>query len=212
MTTGAGTSSDGARRPIRVGVVDDHAVVRDGTAALLEREDDIEIVGVAGTLETATALLALHPDVLVVDIRLGEQNGFALVREVAAAGGPAVVILSAFDYPQYVEAALRLGASGYILKTDPFGNLVNAIRQVAAGGIAYSVRPAPGERHTLTLRESEVVALVVEGCSNDEIGGRLGISEKTVETHLTRIFDRVHVSSRTELATRAVREGWIEPL
>lgn len=210
--TNARAGSDTAARPIRVGVVDDHAIVRDGTAALLEREPDIEIIGVAGTLESAAALLMLHPDVLVVDIRLGEQNGFALVRELAGVGGPAVVILSAFDYPQYVEAALRLGASGYILKTDPFGNLVSAIRQVAAGGIAYSVRPVHGAQQRLTPRESEVVALVVEGCSNDEIGGRLGISEKTVETHLTRIFDRVHVSSRTELATRAVREGWIEPI
>jgi two-component system response regulator DevR len=201
-----------AGRPIRVGVVDDHAVVRDGTAALLEREADIEIVGVAGTLEAATALLANKPDVLVVDIRLGEQNGFAFVREVTEAGGPAVVILSAFDYPQYVDAALRLGASGYILKTDPFGNLVNAIRQVAAGGIAYSVRPTSTDHRRLSLRETEVVALIVEGCSNDEIGARLGISVKTVESHLTRIYERVHVASRTELATRAVREGWIEPV
>ncbi|HEV2005931.1 MAG TPA: response regulator transcription factor [Candidatus Limnocylindrales bacterium] len=197
---------------IRVGVVDDHAVVRDGTAALLEREPDIEIVGVAGTLESATGLLALKPDVLVVDIRLGEQNGFDFVRQLSAEGGPAVVILSAFDYPQYVDAALRLGASGYILKTDPFGNLVIAIRQVAAGGVAYSVRPRPADHRRLSLRETEVVALVVEGRSNDEIGARLGISAKTVESHLTRIYDRVHVASRTELATRAVREGWIEPV
>jgi DNA-binding NarL/FixJ family response regulator len=196
---------------IRVGVVDDHAIVRDGTAALLEREPDIEIVGVAGTLESATSLLALKPDVLVVDIRLGEQNGFDFVRELSANSGPAVVILSAFDYPQYVDAALRLGASGYILKTDPFGNLVNAIRQVAGGGIAYSVRPRPADHRRLSLRETEVVALVVEGRSNDEIGARLGISPKTVESHLTRIYERVHVASRTELATRAVREGWIEP-
>ena len=197
-------------RPIRVAVVDDHAVVRDGTAALLEREADIEIVGVAGTLEAATGLLAQHPDVLVVDIRLGEQNGFAFVREVKEAGGPAVVILSAFDYPQYVDAALRLGASGYVLKTDPFGNLVNAIRQVAAGGVAYSVLPTATDHRRLSLREIEVVTLIVEGRSNDEIGARLGISAKTVESHLTRIYERVHVASRTELATRAVREGWIE--
>lgn len=196
---------------IRVGVVDDHAVVRDGTAALLEREPDIEIVGVADSLESATGLLALKPDVLIVDIRLGEQNGFAFVREVKDAGGPAVVILSAFDYPQYIDAALRFGASGYVLKTDPFGNLVNAIRQVAAGGIAYSVLPTRADHHSLSVREGEVVALIVEGRSNDEIGARLGISAKTVESHLTRIYERVHVTSRTELATRAVREGWIEP-
>jgi DNA-binding NarL/FixJ family response regulator len=195
---------------IRVAVVDDHAVVRDGTAALLEREADIEIVGVAGTLESASDLLALNPDVLVVDIRLGEQNGFAFVREVTEANGPAVIILSAFGYPQYVDAALRLGASGYVLKTDPFGNLVNAIRQVAAGGVAYSVLPTAADRRRLSSREVEVVTLVVDGRSNDEIGSRLGISAKTVESHLTRIFERTQVASRTELAAKAVREGWIE--
>jgi len=195
---------------IRVAVVDDHAVVRDGTAALLEREADIEIVGVAGTLESASDLLALNPDVLVVDIRLGEQNGFAFVREVTEANGPAVIILSAFGYPQYVYAALRLGASGYVLKTDPFGNLVNAIRQVAAGGVAYSVLPTAADRRRLSSREVEVVTLVVDGRSNDEIGSRLGISAKTVESHLTRIFERTQVASRTELAAKAVREGWIE--
>ena len=199
-----------APAPIRVGVVDDHAVVRDGTAALLGREVDIEIVGVAGSLEAATALLALEPDVLVVDIRLGEQNGFSFVRQVSAAGGPAVVILSAFDYPQYVDAALRLGASGFVLKTDPFVNLVIAIRQVAAGGFAYSVRPSAAGSGRLSPREMEVVALVVGGRSNDEIAGSLGISGKTVESHLTRIFERVRVASRTELASRAIREGWIE--
>jgi DNA-binding NarL/FixJ family response regulator len=122
-----------------------------------------------------------------------------------------VVILSAFDYPQYVDAALRLGAAGYILKTDPFPNLVSAIRKVAAGGMAYSVRPAPGGSRRLSLRELEVVGLVVDGRSNDEIGAQLGISEKTVESHLTRIYERVQVAGRTELAARAVREGWIEP-
>ena len=195
---------------IRVGVVDDHAVVRDGTAALLEREPDIEIVGVAATLASATALLDTEADILVVDIRLGDENGFDLVRGIAASGGPAIIILSAFDYPQYVDAALRLGASGYVLKTAPFENLVRAIRQVAAGGVAYTVRPSPAGQRRLSPREVEVVALVVEGCSNDEIAGRLGISAKTVESHLTRIFERVGVASRTELATRAVREGWLE--
>ena len=200
----------GSPGPIRVGVVDDHAVVRDGTAALLEREPDIEVVGVAGTLESAAALLELRPDVLVVDIRLGHENGFALVRDVSAARGPAIVILSAFDYPQFVDAALRLGASGYVLKTDPFGNLVHAIRQVAAGGVAYSVRPSPAGERRLSRREVEVVALVVEGRSNDEIAARLGISVKTIESHLTRIFERTEVASRTELAARAIREGWLE--
>ena len=197
-------------RRIRVGVVDDHAVVRDGTAALLERESDIDVVGVADSLDSAALLLGLEPDVLVVDIRLGHENGLELLRSLSESGGPAIVILTSFDYPQFVDAAFRLGAAGYVLKTDPFVNLVHAIRQVAAGGVAYSVRPSlPGVR-PLSPREIEVVALVVEGRSNDEIAAQLAISVKTVESHLTRIFERVHVASRTELATRAIREGWLE--
>ena len=202
------TPSDSPR--IRVGVVDDHAVVRDGTAALLGRESDIEVVGVAESLESAASLLAENPDVLVVDIRLGQENGLDLLRGLAAPGGPAIVILTSFDYPQFVDAAFRLGASGYVLKTDPFVNLVQAIRQVAAGGVAYSVRPSRGGDRPLSPRELEVVSLVVEGRSNDEIAARLAISVKTVESHLTRIFERVGVTSRTELATRAIREGWLE--
>jgi DNA-binding NarL/FixJ family response regulator len=202
------TGAEAAR--IRVGVVDDHAVVRDGTAALLEREVDIEVVGVAETLETAAVLLELEPDVLVVDIRLGAENGLALLRGVSASRGPAIVILTSFDYPQFVDAALRLGAAGYVLKTDPFADLVHAIRQAASGGIAYSIRPSPAGRLRLSTREAQVVSLVVEGRSNDEIAVRLGISPKTVESHLTRIYERADVASRTELATHAIREGWLE--
>ena len=199
-----------AAPPIRVGVVDDHAVVRDGTALLLEREPDIEVVGTAATLAAAGDLLALQPDVLVVDVRLGQENGLDLLRGLSGAGGPAIVILTAFDYPQFVDAAGRLGASGYVLKTDPSEVLVRVIRQVAAGGIAYTVRTTPGGHRQLSVREADVVRLVVDGRSNDEIGVQLGISVKTVESHLTRIFERAKVVSRTELATRAIREGWLE--
>jgi DNA-binding NarL/FixJ family response regulator len=196
---------------IRVGVVDDHAVVRDGTAALLDRESDIEVVGVADTLDSAAGLLELRPDVLVVDIRLGQENGLSLLKGLTSTGGgPAVVILTSFDYPQFVDAALRLGASGYVLKTDPFANLVHAIRQVAAGGVAYSVRPSPAGTRRLSARELEIVSLVVAGRSNDEIAHDLGISAKTVESHLTRIYEHASVASRTELAARAIREGWLE--
>ena len=195
---------------IRVGVVDDHAVVRDGTAALLERESDFDVVGVADSVESAASLLASRPDVLVVDIRLGQENGLDLLRRLSATSGTAIVILTSFDYPQFVDAAFRLGATGYVLKTDPFVKLVEAIRQVAAGGVAYSVRPSTTGDRPLSPREVEVVLLVVEGRSNDEIAVRLGISVKTVESHLARVFERLQVASRTELATRAIREGWLE--
>lgn len=203
-------SADRAPEAIRVGIVDDHAVARDGTAALLEREADIQVVGVGDSLSSSDGVLAADPDVLVLDIRLGTESGFAVLREIAGRGRPAVVIQSAFAYPQYVDAAVRLGAAGYVLKTDPFATLIDAIRTVAAGGMAYSVRPPRREGRRLSARERDVVLLVVDGRSNDEIAVRLGISPKTVESHLTRIYTLMDVASRTELAALAIRDGWLE--
>jgi DNA-binding NarL/FixJ family response regulator len=197
-------------RRIRVGIVDDHPVVRDGTALLLQREPDIDVIGIAATVESAGELVALGPDVMVVDIRLGQESGLALLAQLSGPGRPAVVILTSFDYPQFVDAAMRLGASGYVLKTDPSEVLVRVIREVAAGGMAYTVRVRPASQERLSSRELEVVRLVTDGLSNDEIGLRLGISIKTVESHLARIFERAQVGSRTELAARAIREGWLE--
>ena len=97
-----------------------------------------------------------------------------------------------------------------MLKTAPLAELLDAIRRVAAGGLAFSVRPGARATVRLTTRELDVVRLVVEGRSNDEIGAALGIGTKTVETHLARLFERFGVASRTELATRALREGWLD--
>jgi len=119
------------------------------------------------------------------------------------------VVLTAYDYPQYVAAAMRLGAAGFVVKTAPIAELIEAIRRVADGGVAFGVRP-PRSAATFTPRELEVVRLVVDGCSNDEIAVRLGITAKTVEGHLRRMFERLAIASRTELATRALREGWLE--
>lgn len=120
-----------------------------------------------------------------------------------------MIVLTAYDYPQYADAALRLGAAGFVLKTAPLTELMDAIRRVAAGGLAFSIRPG-ATRFRLTAREHDVVRLVADGHSNDEIGVALSIGAKTVETHLTRIFERHGVTSRTELATRALREGWLD--
>jgi DNA-binding NarL/FixJ family response regulator len=196
---------------VRVLVVDDHPVVREGMAALLRAQPGIDVVATAGSIAETTAALAwADPDVLLLDIRLGSDSGLRLLTE-ATDGGPAVIVLTAYDYPQYAEAALRLGASGFVLKTAPLPELLDAIRRVAAGGLAFSVRPRGGASTArLSERELDVVRLVVEGRSNDEIGGRLGIGAKTVESHLRRIFERFDVASRTELATRALREGYLE--
>ena len=197
-----------APRPIRVAIVDDHPVVREGTAALLATVPGLCIAGTAGSLEDSIPLLdPVAVDVLLLDIRLGSQSGLTLLGGKASL--PAIVVLTAYDYPQYAAAALRLGASGFVLKTAPIAELVEAIRRAASGGLAFGVRPI-GLAPIFTAREREVVALVVEGRSNDEIGAALGITSKTVEAHLSRLFDRLGLQSRTELATRALREGWLE--
>lgn len=200
-----------AQRSIRVAVVDDHPVVREGTAALLAQTEGLEVAGQGSTVDDARRLaLSGDVDVLVLDIRLGTESGLRLLADLRDAGGAAVVILTSFGYPQYVEAALRHGASGYVLKTAPISELVAAIRRAAEGGLSFSVRPGAGADRRPTAREMDVVRLVIEGRTNDEIGAALGIGAKTVETHLHRLYERFDVASRTELATRALREGWLE--
>jgi DNA-binding NarL/FixJ family response regulator len=205
----AAALTDAPSGPIRLLIVDDHPVVRDGTAALLAAQPGIAVAGTAGSIDEALALIAAVPaDVLLLDIRLGTDSGLRLLTETTA-DAPAIIVLTAYDYPQYAEAALRLGAAGFVLKTAPVSELVDAVRRVAAGGLAFAVRPGSAVVR-LTRREHDVVRLVADGRSNDEIGAQLGIGAKTVETHLARMFERIGVASRTELATRAVREGWLE--
>lgn len=199
---------ESARPPITVAVVDDHPVLRDGIAALLAAQADMEVVARGDSVADAREIIrAGEVDVLVLDVRLGTESGLTALQR-HAARRPAVVVLTAYAYPQYAEAALRLGASGFALKNGPIDELLAAIRTAAGGGMAFSLRP--GERLALSGRELEVVRLVTRGLSNDEIATDLGISPKTVESHLRRIFDRLGVMSRTELATRALREGWLE--
>jgi DNA-binding NarL/FixJ family response regulator len=193
---------------IRVAVVDDHPLVREGTAALIDRQADMEIAGVAASLEELEPILRDGAvEVLLLDLRLGEQSGFDLLRS-AHTPMPAVVVVTSYDYPQYADAALRLGAAGFVVKTAPTAELLDAIRRAATGGLHFGIRPGRGV--ALSAREREVLRCVVDGASNDEIGARLGISSRTVESHLRRLFERHEVASRTELASRAIREGWLE--
>lgn len=194
---------------IRLAVVDDHPVFREGTAALLARESDIEVVGIGSTFAEAVGLLALDPppDVLLLDVRLGDESGLRLLE--MSVDRTAVVVFTAYDYPQYLRAALRLGAAGFVAKSAPTDELLRAVRRAAAGGLAFDRRPT-GSEPGLTAREVDVLRLLAEGQSNDEIGVALGITSKSVEAHLSRIFARTGTRSRTELAVRAVREGWLE--
>lgn len=195
--------------PVRVALVDDHPLVGQGLASLLAKEPDLEIVAVGGSLGDAADILATSdpPDVLVLDVRLGEESGLDLLP-VARAMTTAVIVLTAHDYPPYLAAAHRLGAAGFVVKSAPLATLVDAIRRVGAGGLAFDRRP--GEVVSLTPRERSVLTLLLDGRTNDEIGRALGITTRTVEAHLARLFERGGAASRTELATRALREGWLD--
>jgi DNA-binding NarL/FixJ family response regulator len=167
------------------------------------------MVGTAASLAEAAPLLDPSVvDVLLLDIRLGSDSGLSVLR--GGAPKPAIVVLTAYDFPQYAAAALRLGASGFVVKTAPIAELMDAIRRAASGGLAFDRKPDLSAPAPLTRRELDVVRLIVDGRSNDEIGAELGIASKTVEAHLRRLFDRLGLQSRTELATRALREGWLE--
>jgi DNA-binding NarL/FixJ family response regulator len=195
---------------IRVGIVDDHPVVRDGMTALLREYADLEVVATADSVEGGRQLLENEglAQVVLLDLRLGQKSGLDLLADRGSpANGPAVVVLTAFDNAEYVAAAGRLGAAGFVLKTAPIVQLVEAIR-LAAAGVKLS-RGSLSEP-TLTSREQQIVRCIVDGRTNDEIGAKLSISAKTVEGHLSRLFARQGVASRAELASRAVLEGWLD--
>jgi len=202
---------------IRVAIVDDHPIVVTGLRGLLSAEPDLVVAGEAGSLAAARELLAATPtDVVLLDVRLPDGSGFELLTEAHEADrSPAFVVLSSFETPQHVEAALRQGASGYLLKTAPGTEILSAIRTAASGGTTFrrdQLKAVAGTGTPLTERDREVVRLVVEGLSNDEMAQRLGISTKTIEARLTRLFARSGVVSRTELAVRAEREQWLDTL
>jgi DNA-binding NarL/FixJ family response regulator len=195
---------------IRVAIIDDHPVVRDGMAALLREYADLEVVATADSVESGRQLLESEglAHVVLLDLRLGQKSGLELLASSgSSANGPSVVVLTAFDNAEYVAAACRLGAAGFVLKTAPIAELVEAIRLAAAGvKISRSGLSEP----TLTTREQQIVRCIVDGRTNDEIGAKLSISKRTVEGHLSRLFARQGVASRAELASRAVIEGWLD--
>jgi DNA-binding NarL/FixJ family response regulator len=202
--------------PIRVLLVDDHPIVVGGLTASLSSAASIDVVGPAGSLAEARRVLGLsHVDVGLLDVRLPDGPGLDLIGETDARGSrPAWIILSSFETAQYVAAAVRLGAAGYLLKTAPIEDIVAAIRSVARGGTAFSARYLAIAREaaplSLSQRERDVVAGVIAGQSNEEISARLRVSRKTVEAYLTRLFERFDVYTRTELALRAERDGLLD--
>ena len=148
------------------------------------------------------------PDVMLLDIRMGAEGGLDVLAG-EGGGQTAIVLLTAYDYPQYEDAAMSLGAAGFVVKSAPVADLVAAVRHAATGALVFRRRsraPAPG----ITARERRIVVLLAAGHSNDEIAADLGLSSKTIEVALSRLYRRFSVSSRTELATLAVRGGWLD--
>ncbi len=212
---------------LRVFLIDDHPVVREGLTAALAGAgaDDIVIVGDAATAaEGLAGAQALRPEVLLVDLSLPDRDGPGLIAALRdALPESRVVVLSASDDEIRVAEALRAGAQGYLLKSSPITAVVAGIREAAAGGTPLSPilhdivlramrradRPGTGTVAALTAREHEVLELFATGLSTREVAGRLGISPKTVETHRVRIYDKLGCRTVIELARIAVRAGII---
>jgi len=210
---------------IRVLLADDHAVVRAGIRQFMERAGDIQVVAEAEDGEAAQALIERHkPDVAVLDIQMPKASGIEVTRWVRA-HQPAVgvLILTAYDDDPYVMAVLQAGANGYVLKTATPGEIIQAVRDVYAGksaldaAIAQKLMAQVGGRgelspiEPLTDREMEVLKLAGKGYTNKAIGAQLGISDRTVQGHLARVFDKLQATSRTEAVMRAVSLGWLPP-
>jgi len=200
---------------IRVLVVDDHALHRDGTRQILEAHPDLEVVGDANSGEIALALVnQLHPDVVLMDIRLPGMNGIEVTRRLTRDHPDVrVLMVSAYDEDEYVRGALEAGAAGYLSKTAPGKELVHAVRAVAGGtsvlqsGLTARLLASPGgPEHAadLTEREIEVLSLLAEGLHNREVAARLGISPRTVDRHCDNIYAKLGVGSRTEAVVRAI--------
>ena len=213
---------------ISVVVADDQAIVRAGFRMLLESEPDLAVVGEAADgAEAVAAAKAMHPDVVLMDIRMPMLDGIEATRQITAAGpGPRVLILTTFDLDEYVFGALRAGASGFMLKDRPPEELLAAIRVVAAGEALLApnvtrrlighfvrqpdpLRPPPGALAQLTAREREVLGLIATGQSNTEISGRLAMSVPTVKTHIGRLLAKLGARDRAQLVVIAFQAGLV---
>lgn len=214
--------------PIRVVVVDDHTLFREGLRLILDLESDLAFLGEAGTIEDALVLIErVRPDLVLLDLRLAEARGLDLLpRLMARPTAPRVLIVTAFPDEPVVADAIRLGAKGVVSKDATRETLLSAIRAVGGGRlwlpaeltakvITMLTQSAPAslaERvHLLTARERDIVGLVGEGLKNRQIAQRLGLAEKTIKGHLTSVFLKLGVQDRLELALLAIRTHLASP-
>ena len=226
----AATSSSGA--PVRIVVADDHQIVRNGFAGLLGTQPDFTVVGTAQDGAEAVRICRhTSPDVILMDVRMPGVDGIEATRQLTSPGWarPRIVILTTFDLDEYVYDALRAGASGFLLKDVTAEQLFHAVRVIAAGEallaptvtrrlISEFARQRPrtdslgaARLATLTPRETQVLRLVAEGLSNPEIAARLGVTEETVKTHVSRVLAKLGLRDRTQAVVTAYETGLVVP-
>jgi DNA-binding NarL/FixJ family response regulator len=216
---------------ISVLIVDDQALVRAGFHMILDAEPGVDVVGEAADGVEAVALAGkLRPDVVLMDIRMPNMDGLAATREIMGAAGTLtrVIVLTTFDLDDYIYEALRVGASGFLLKDTPPEQLVEAIRIVAAGEALLSPsvtrrviaefagrpdnHPVPPRGYAdLTDREREVLELMARGMSNAEIAAHLVVSETTVKTHVARVLSKLNLRDRVQAVVLAYESGLVQP-
>lgn len=210
-------------QPIRILIADDHTVVRGGLVALLEDIDGIEIVAEAADgMEAVLKTRSVNPDVILMDLQMPRKTGIEAIEEIKAENPDArILVLTSYSDDDKVFAAIKAGALGYLLKETSTADLLQAIRDVYEG--ESSLHPAiarklirelnrptslPPSDEPLTEREAEVVILVAQGLSNQDIANKLVISERTVRTHVSNILGKLHLANRTQAALYALKEGW----
>ena len=217
---------------VRVGVADDQPLIRTGLRAMIDHASDLTLVGEAEDGEQAVALALRHrPDVVLMDIRMPKLDGIEATKRItndASLNGVRVVVLTTFDADDYVYAAIRAGASGFLLKDAPPEAVLEGIRVVARGDalIAPSItrrliadlasrpdadRPPPTELAVLTDREREVLALVGRGLSNSEIGAQLFVSPATAKAHVSHVMTKLYARDRAQLVVVAYESGLVRP-
>ena len=207
---------------IRVLIVDDHDIVREGQRALINTEPGMEVVGEAKNgIEAIELAEKLEPDVILLDLHMPKLDGIAASEQIKKENPDArILVLTSFAEDERVYAAIKAGAMGYLLKDSSPQKILESIRDVFHGENTIESRiaqklmrevqrtsEAPPTEEPLTIREMEVIKLIAEGLSNHEIAERLVISDKTVRTHVTNILGKLHLANRTQAALYALREG-----
>lgn len=212
--------------PIRLIIVDDHTIVREGLASLLDDEPDLDVLGQAGSGREAVALVRqFHPDVALLDISMPDMNGLEAARRIQDEFPETkILILTMHEEEAFFFEALQAGASGYLLKGVRSEILLDAIRAVHEGGVHLPPelagnlvqdflqrQPQPPEEDPLTPREREILTLIAQGMSNTEIAEALTLSINTVKTHRLHIYQKLELHSRAELIDYALRHGLLHP-